>query len=79
MGKNIADVPPKMALGKALYYLHEQWPRVIRYLDDDAYPIDNNPAENTIRPFILGHKSWLLSNSQAGATARANLYGLTET
>ena len=79
MDKSIANVPPKMALGKALYYLHEQWPRLIGYLDNGYYPIDNNLAENAIRPLTLGRKNWLFSNSQAGAKASANLYSLTET
>ena len=79
MDKSIANVPPKMALGKALYYLHEQWPRLIRYLDDGTNPIDNNLAENAIRPFTLGRKNWLFSNSQVGAKASAHLYSLTET
>ena len=52
-------VPPKMALGKALYYLTNQWPRLIGYLEDGRYPIDNNPVENVIRPFTLGRKNWL--------------------
>lgn len=46
--------PPKTALGKALTYLQGQWPRLIRYVDDGRWPIDNNPAENAIRPFCVG-------------------------
>lgn len=72
-------MPPQTAIGKALYYLHSQWDRLIRYLDDGAYPIDNNRAENAIRPFTLGRKNWLFANSQAGAKASANLYSLIET
>ncbi|EGH49488.1 transposase component, partial [Pseudomonas syringae pv. pisi str. 1704B] len=30
-----------------------------RYLDDGAVPIDNNWAENQIRPWALGLKNWL--------------------
>ena len=60
-------------------YLHEQWDRLIRYLDDGEYPIDNNPIENSIRPFAIGRKNWMFSNSQAGAKASANLYSLVET
>lgn len=77
--KSLPHVPPKTALGKALHYLHQQWPRLIRYLDSGHYPIDNNPAENAIRPFVIGRKNWLFSHSQAGAKASANLYGLIET
>ncbi len=72
-------VAPKTTLGKALYYLHHQWPRLIAYLENGCYPIDNNPVENTIRPFAIGRKNWLFSSSVAGAKASANLYGLIET
>src|SRR5690606_23876666 len=40
--KSLPQVPPQSAIGKALHYLHNQWDRLIRYLDDGAYPIDNN-------------------------------------
>ena len=72
-------VPPKTALGKALYYLNSQWPRLIQYLEDGQYPIDNNPVENAIRPFTLGRKNWLFSASVRGVNASANLYSLIET
>ena len=48
-------------------------------LNDSPEPIDNNPAENAIRPFVIGRKAWLFSNSQRGATASAHLYSLIET
>ncbi len=73
------QVAPKTALGKALHYLQHQWPRLIAYLDDGAYPIDNNPVENAIRPFAIGRKNWLFSTSVDGAKASANLYSLIET
>ncbi len=53
----IPKVAPKTALGKALHYLNNQWPRLIRYLDDGHYPIDNNRVENAIRPFAIGRKN----------------------
>ena len=77
--KSLPHVPPKTVLGKALAYLHQQWPRLVGYLDDGRYPIDNNLAENAIRPFAIGRKNWLFANSQAGARASANLYSLIET
>lgn len=72
-------VAPKTALGKALHYLNHQWPRLIAYLEDGCYPIDNNPVENAIRPFAIGRKNWLFSASVKGAKASANLYSLIET
>lgn len=79
LDKSLGQVPPKSAMGKALGYLHNQWESLIRYLDDGHYPIDNNRAENAIRPYVIGRKNWLFSTSQGGAKASANLYGLIET
>ena len=77
--KSLSTVLPTTALGKALTYLNNQWDRLVGYLDDGNYPIDNNPAERAIRPFTIGRKNWLFSKSQAGAKASANLYSLIET
>lgn len=79
LDKSLSQVPPKTALGKALYYLDSQWPRLINYVLHGDYPIDNNAAENTIRPFVIGRKNWLFSASQHGAKSSANLYSLIET
>jgi transposase len=79
LDKSLPLVPPKTALGKALYYLDSQWLRLINYMQSGDYPIDNNAAENAIRPFVIGRKNWLFSASQQGATSSANLYSLIET
>jgi transposase len=79
LDKSIARSPPKSTLGKALQYLNNQWQRLIAYLDSGSRPIDNNRAENSIRPFVIGRKNWLFSSSQSGAHASANLYSLIET
>jgi transposase len=79
LDKSLSQVPPKTALGKALYYLDSQWLRLINYVQHGDYPIDNNAAENAIRPFVIGRKNWLFSASQKGATSSANLYSLIET
>ena len=79
LDKSITHSPPESVIGKALFYLHQQWPKLIRYLDSGDYPIDNNAAENAIRPFVVGRKNWLFSASQKGATSSANLYSLIET
>ena len=51
----------------------------IRYLDDGRLEIDNNLAENAIRPFVIGRKNWLFSDSVKGVKASATLYSLIET
>ena len=40
--------------------------------------IDNNLAENAIRPFVIGRKNWMFSDSVRGVKASANLYSLVE-
>jgi transposase len=72
-------VPPTSTTGKALNYLHREWDKLIRYLDDGRIEIDNNGAENAIRPFVVGRKNWLFSASVKGVKASANLYSLIET
>lgn len=41
--------------------------------------MDNNLAENAIRPFVIGRKNWLFSGTPEGAAASATLYSLIET
>jgi len=76
---SLEQVPPTTAVGKALNYLHNEWDKLIRYLDDGRLEIDNNATENTIRPFVIGRKNWLFSASVKGVKASANLYSLIET
>jgi len=71
--------PPQLLTGKAMTYLDNQWPQLIRVLDDGRLEVDNNRCENALRPFVLGRKAWLFSDTPAGAEASARLYGLIET
>jgi transposase len=77
--ETLPQVPPQSATGKALNYLHNEWAKLIRYLNDGRLEIDNNRAENAIRPFVIGRKNWLFSDSVRGVKASANLYSLIET
>jgi transposase len=77
--RTLSQVPPKSAIGKALHYLHGQWAKLTVFLDDGHVPLDNNPAENAIRPFVIGRKNWLFSHTPKGAAASATLYSLLET
>lgn len=72
-------VVPGSLLGKALHYLSAQWPKLARFVQDGSYPIDNNPCENSIRPFVIGRRNWLFADTVAGANASANLYSLLQT
>ena len=76
---NLHNVVPKTLLGQALHYASAQWSKLDRYVKDGNYPIDNNPCENSIRPFVVGRRNWLFCDTVAGANASANLYSLLQT
>ena len=76
---HLHQVLPGSLMGQALHYLIGQWPKLIRFVDDGNYPIDNNQAENSIRPFCVGRRAWLFSDTVGGANASVNLYSLLET
>ena len=76
---NTLKVPPRCLLGKAIIYALKQWPRLIRYLENGNVRMDNNLAENAIRPFVVGRKNWLFSGNPEGASASATLYSIIET
>ena len=77
--KRSAHTPPKGLLGKAISYALKQWDRLVGYLQDGRLSMDNNAAENCIRPFVIGRKNWLFSGTPEGAAASAVLYSLVET
>ena len=77
--QHLHSVLPSSLLGKALHYVTAQWPKLVRYVDDGRYPIDNNPCENAIRPFVVGRRNWLFADTVPGANASANLYSLLQT
>jgi transposase len=79
LDEKVGKVLPKSPLGEAIAYALGLWPKLITYLEDGHIEIDNNRAENAIRPFVIGRKAWLFSGSPRGAQASATLYTLVET
>jgi transposase len=79
LDKKKLQTPPKGKMGQAVAYNLNQWHRLIGYLEDGRYSPDNNAAENSIRPFVIGRKNWLFSGTPEGAQASAALYSLIET
>jgi transposase len=71
--------PPTGLMGKAITYAANQWQYVINYLLDGRLDIDNNFTENRIRPFAIGRKNWLFSDSVDGAKASAMIYSILQT
>ncbi len=79
MHELLPTAPPKSGLGKALGYTNGIWTRLIRFVDDPRADIDNNPAENAIRPVALGRKNWLFIGDHEAGRAAANLMSLLAT
>jgi len=71
-------VPEGSAISKALNYSLKRWAALSRYLDDGAVPIDNNWAENQIRPWALGRKNWLFAGSLRSGKRAAAIMSLIQ-
>ena len=65
-------------MAKAMDYTLRRWPALIRYLENEAYPIDNNPLENNIRPIAIGRKNWLFAGSEPAEKRAAMIMSLIE-
>ena len=73
------QVTHNSAIGKALAYSIHQEQYLRKFLDDGNIPMDNNCAEQAIRPFTIGRKNFVIIESDKGAKASAVLYSLAET
>lgn len=70
----LIEARPAVAEGspmrRAIDYGLRRWSALERYAASGMLPIDNNPAENSIRPNALGRKNWLFTGTeQAGKRA----------
>ena len=79
LDKSANQVPPRTAVGKAVTYTLGQWNKLERYLENGQLNIDNNRVERAVKPFVIGRKNWMFSNSANGARASAILYSIIET
>lgn len=77
--KTLLNTPKSVKLGVALRYLVKNQEKLIQYCGHGKLNIDNNLAEGAIRPYVIGRKNWLFSDSAKGAKASAALYSLIET
>jgi transposase len=66
-------------IARAFTYLKNQFPKLKIYVEDGRLDIDNNMAENHVRPIAIGRKNWLFTTSAKGANALCNWYSIIET
>jgi len=67
------------SIARAFTYLKNQFPKLSIYTEDGRLSIDNNIAENHVRPIALGRKNWLFATSTKGANSLCNWYSIIET
>ena len=76
--KHQPQVLAKGLLGKAIGYALNNWSRLTIFAEHGHLPIDNNVTENAIRPFAIGRKNWLFSQTPRGAFASSALYSVLQ-
>ena len=73
------NISGKGKLAKAVNYALNEKKYLYTFLEDGNVPINNNRAENAIRPFAVGRKNWLFNNTERGAKCSAILYSIIST
>lgn len=73
------QVTQNSTIGKALAYSINQEKYLRTFLNDGKVPLDNNYAEQAIRPFTIARKNFVLIESSNGAKTSAILFSLAET
>jgi len=66
-------------IGKAITYAYTRWDNMMRYLEDGRLLLDNNLAENEIRPITLGRKNYLFCGNHEAAQNMAVVCSLLAT
>ena len=64
---------------KAIRYMLDNWDGLLTYTTNPRLNISNSPAEQKVRPFVVGRKNWLFCNTPSGADASAIIYSIIET
>ena len=76
---SLGKVAPSSETAKGIKYCINQEKYLRVFLDDPQIPLDNNLAEQAIRPFCIGKKNWKLIDTVHGAQTSAILYSIVET
>jgi transposase len=73
LGEQSRSATPKSLFGQAVGYARNQWPSLVRYLDDARFAVDNGEAERAIRPIAVGRANWLQIGGDGGLPAASVL------
>jgi len=69
---------PRSPLRKAIAYMGDLWPGLLRFLDDPQLALDNNATERALRGVVLGRKNHFGSRSERGTEVAALFYSVIE-
>ncbi len=79
MNATLLTVSAKSNLAGAFKYALVRWEALTRFCADGRIEIDNNTAERSIRPLVLGRRNYLFAGSDSGGSSAAALYSLIGT
>jgi transposase len=79
LSATLQTVSAKSELAGAIKYSLLRWTALTRYRDDGRIEIDNNSAERSIRPLVLGRRNYMFAGSDVGGERAANIYSLIGT
>lgn len=79
IGQNLLKVPAKSKTANGFTYSLNQEKYLRYFMEDGEVPLDNNAAEQTIRPFCVGKKNWVMIDTIAGAESSAIIYSIAKT
>ena len=74
-----SQVTHNSVIGRALAYSINQEEYLRMFLTDGRIPMDNNYAEQAIRPFTIARKNFVLMESDNGAKSSAMIFSIAET
>lgn len=73
------EVLDKSPMARAIDHALSNWEALKRYCEDGRLPIDNNPAERSLRSVAVGRKNWNFIGNEKGGWTAAILFSLVET
>jgi transposase len=76
LSATLSQVSKRSELGRAIQYALVRWPALTRYRDDGRIELDNNSAERSIKPIVLGRRNYLFAGSDGGGESAATIYTL---
>lgn len=79
MNVTLQTVSAKSNLAGAFKYALVRWDALTRFCNDGCIEIDNNTAERSIRPLVLGRRNYLFAGSDSGGASATALYSLIGT